>query len=99
MQIWRQSDNRTQIDAVSPCTRQMKAYRFENASLLTGFSDRPSFVNGLDRFHVNRRLNENADTNETAFELPLPQFVQLCKEIQIRVPENHRIELCINVNN
>lgn len=78
----------------------MKAYRFENASLLTGFSDRPSFVNGLDRFRVNRRLNENhADTNETAFELTLPQFVQLCKEIQIRAPENHRIELSINVNN
>ena len=40
---------RFQIDAVSPSTRWMKPYRFQNASLLTAFSKRPGFSNGLDR--------------------------------------------------
>ena len=39
MQISCRNCNRTKIDAVSPFTRQMKPYRFENAPLLAAFSN------------------------------------------------------------
>ena len=63
-EISRQNSNRIQIDALSPFTRQMKPYRFENAPLLSAFSNRPGFGYGLDR----RRVNESdAVTNKTTF--------------------------------
>ena len=68
--ISRQNSNRIQIDAVSPFTRQMKPYRFENAPLLSAFSNRPGFSNGLDRRRVNvrcKRIESDAVTNETVF--------------------------------
>ena len=70
MQISHYNGNRTQMDAVSPFTRQMNPYRFENAPLLAAFSNRPGFGNGLDRCRVNRRRNRienDAVSNETAF--------------------------------
>ena len=69
-EISRQNSNRIQIDAVSPFTRELKPYRFENAPVLSAFSNRPGFGNGLDRRRVNGRCNRiesNAVTNETAF--------------------------------
>ena len=69
-EISRQDSNRIQIDAVSPFTRQMKPYRFENASLLSAFSNRPAFGNGLGRRRVNGRCNRiesDVVTNKTAF--------------------------------
>ena len=68
--ISRQNSNRIQIDAISPFTRQMKPYRFENAPPLSAFSNRPGFGYGLDRRRVNGRCNRiesDAVTNETAF--------------------------------
>ena len=62
--------DRIQIDVGSQFTRQMKPYRFENAPLLSVFSNRPGFGNGLDRRRVNGRCNcieNDAVTNETAF--------------------------------
>ena len=70
MQISRHNGNLTQIDAVSPFTRHMKPYLFENAPFLAAFSNRPGFGNGLDRCRVNRRRNRienDALTNETTF--------------------------------
>ena len=70
MQISRHNGNHSQIDVVSPFTRHMKPYRFENAPFLAPFSNRPDFGNGLDRCRVNRRRNRienDAVTNETAF--------------------------------
>ena len=69
-EISRQDGNRIQIDAVSPFTRQMKPYRFENAPLLLAFSNRLGFGNGLGRRRVNGRSNRiesDAVTNKTAF--------------------------------
>ena len=66
----RQDSNRIQIDAVLPFTRQMKPYRFKNVPLLSAFSNRPGFGNGLDRRRVNGRCNRiesDVVTNETAF--------------------------------
>ena len=57
MQISRYNGNRSQIDAVSPFTRQMKLYRFEYAPPLAAFPNRPGFRSGLDRCRVNRRRN------------------------------------------
>ena len=71
-QISHYNGKRTQIDAVSPFTRQINPYRSENAPLLAAFSNRPGFGNGLDRCRVNRRRNriENgAVSNETAFDV------------------------------
>ena len=75
MEILRNNGNRTQIDAVSPFTRQMKPYRFENAPLLAAFSNRPGFANGLDRWGVNKwcnRIENDAVKIETAFVQKLP---------------------------
>ena len=58
-----------EIDAVSPFTRPMKLYRFENGPLLKPFSKRPGSGNKLDRCHVNERHNSiktDVVTNETA---------------------------------
>ena len=69
-EISRQNSNRIQIDAGSPFTQQMKPYRFENAPLLTAFSNRPGFDNGFNRRRVNGRCNRiksDAVTNETMF--------------------------------
>ena len=69
MQISCQNVNRTQIDAVSPFTRQMKLYRFGNTLLLVAFSNRPNFADGVDCCRVNgrrNRLENGAVTNETA---------------------------------
>ena len=56
-EISRQDSNRIQIDAVSPFARQMKPYRFKNVPLLSAFSNRPGFGNGLGRRRVNGRCN------------------------------------------
>ena len=69
-EISRQNSNRIQIDADSPFTRQIKPYHFENDPLLSAFSHRPGFGNGLDRRPVNGRcdlIESDAVTNETAF--------------------------------
>ena len=60
MLISRQNGQRTQIDAASPFTRQMKPYRFQKASPFAVFLNRPGFANALDRCKY-------AVTNETAF--------------------------------
>ena len=65
-EISRQNSNRMQIDAVSPFTRQMKPYHFENVPLSSAFSNRP----GFDWHCVNGRCNRiesDVVTNETAF--------------------------------
>ena len=70
MQISGQNSNRIHIDAVLLFTRQMKPYRFQNASLLASFSNRPVFANGHCRYRVNRRRNRivfDAVISETAF--------------------------------
>ena len=55
---------------VSPFTRPMKPYRFENAPLLKAYSKpRPGSDNELDRRRANERCNRietDAVTNETA---------------------------------
>ena len=69
-QISHQNVNRSQIDVISPFTRRMKPYRFENAPLLAAFSNSSGFASGLDQCCVNRRRNriENgAVTNENTF--------------------------------
>ena len=69
-EILRQNSNRVQIDAVSLFTRQMKLYHFENASLLSAFSNLPVFGNSLDQRRVKgscNRIESDAVTNETAF--------------------------------
>ena len=48
----------------------MKPYRFKNVLLLSAFSNRPGFGNGLGRRRVNGRCNRiesDVVTNETAF--------------------------------
>ena len=78
MQISRQNSNCIQIDAVSLFTQQTKLYRFGNAPLLAAFSNRPSFVNRLDRCHANRRCNHienDAVTMQLNQNLPLTIIV------------------------
>ena len=81
-EILRQNSDCIHIDAVSPFTRQMKPYHFENAPLLSAFSNRSGFGNGLDQHRVNRRCNRiesDAVTNETAFVLTLPKLIDFLK--------------------
>lgn len=65
--LLRQNSNCVQIDAVLPFTRHLKPHSFQNASLLTAFSNRFGFGDGLDRPRVNGRRNHiksDAVTNE-----------------------------------